>query len=177
MRKKYTVFANIIFYQLVWFGTVLGGQNLLLPLCGLVALHVYLSRGRREELLVMGSCASLGLLADVLLTQFGVYQFNPAPSVLPVPIWLVVLWLAFVGTFRLALNYFMKRPLLAVIAAVTGAPVSYLAAARLGAVSLPYGSLHTAVIIAVVWLFLMTAFVLIVRAVDSAEKTIANELT
>jgi hypothetical protein len=41
MRKFYSPFANIVLYQLVWFGTVLGGQQLIVPLCLLLALHVY----------------------------------------------------------------------------------------------------------------------------------------
>lgn len=169
MRKHYSVFANIVFYQLVWFGAVLGGQQYVVALFALVLLHVYLSSGRREEMIVMGSCASIGIIADSLLTYFGFFEFSHSSVV--IPLWLVALWLSFAGTFRLALSYFMKRPPLAMAAAVVGAPLSYLAAARLGAVSYPYGYLTTAVVLAVVWFILMNIFIRIVSAVESSALT------
>jgi len=168
MSYHYSPLANVVFYQLVWFATVLGGQQYIVIPCLLLVLHVYLSKGRREELLVMGICAVFGLLADILLTYGGLYVFTPPPHALPVPFWLVILWLGFAGTFRLALAFFMKRLPLAVVAAAIGAPLSYLAAGRLGAVSFPYGELRTALVLSGVWIVLISVFVFIVRKVDSS---------
>ncbi|MFK7853697.1 MAG: DUF2878 domain-containing protein [Granulosicoccus sp.] len=168
MRKHYSVFANVVFYQLIWFGAVLGGQQYVVGLFALVLLHLYLSSGRREEMIVMGSCASIGIMTDSLLTYFGLFEFSHSPVV--IPLWLVVLWLGFAGTFRLALSYFMKRPPLAIAAAVVGAPLSYLAAARLGAVTYPYGYLTTAAVLAAVWFILMNIFLRIVSSVESSAQ-------
>jgi hypothetical protein len=108
-------------------------------------------------------CASLGLLADIILTYMGVYEFTPSPVGIPVPIWLGVLWLGFAGTFRVGLAFFIKRPPLAVAAAAIGAPFSYLAAGQLGAVSFPYGVVKTGLVLACVWIVLMSVFVRIVQ--------------
>lgn len=177
MRKFYSPFANVVFYQLVWFGTVLGGQQYIVALCLLLVLHVYLSAGRREELIVMAVCASIGLLIDVLLAYLGVYEFTSEPVGLPVPFWLVVLWLGFAGTLRLALAFFIKRLPWAIAAAAIGGPLSYLAAGRLGAVSFPFGMVYTALILAVVWIVLMSVFVLIVRVVQSSANVRTEDAT
>ena len=177
MRKVYSPVINLVFYQIVWFGTVLGGHQFIVPLCLLLVLHVYLSMGRREELVVMLVCASIGLLVDIILTYLGLYEFTPSPVGIAVPVWLVVLWLGFAGTFRLAFAFFIKRPPLAIAAAAIGAPLSYLAAGQLGAVSFPYGAVKTALVLAGVWIVLMSVFVRVVRGVESSAKQQRNDAT
>lgn len=177
MSKYYSPLANVIVYQGIWFATVLGGQQYIVVPCLLLVLHLYLSTGRREEMMVMGACASIGLLADVLLSLFGFYEFTAPPVVIAVPFWLVILWLGFAGTLRLALAFLIKRPLLAIVAGALGAPLSYLAAGRLGAVSFPYGLVKTALILVMVWMILMCLFVIIVRTVEATAKKRANDAT
>ncbi len=64
----------------------------------------------------------------------------------------------------------MARSPLALAAGVIGAPLSYLAASKLGAVNLPMGMLRSGLILAAAWLPLMAVFIVITRAVENRTR-------
>jgi len=149
---SYSPLHNFIWFQSTWFLAVLFGQHIEWLLFLLIALHVYLSGDWLQELKVIVPCATLGVAVDCALSYFGVFMFTPDPSLLSIPIWLVAVWLALSGCFRHSMNYLIKKPLIMTILAALFAPLSYIGAARLGAVDLPLGQWQTGVIIGLCWL-------------------------
>ncbi len=112
-------------------------------------------------------CTIIGIGIDSALALSGVYVFDPTPLLLPIPFWLLGIWLAFSATLRRGLRFFIARPPLALVSAAIGAPLAYLSAARLGAVDLPLGYPITALIIAAIWVPLMTLLIASSRWIDA----------
>lgn len=165
----YRPWMNAVLYQSIWFLCVLGREDWIGISLALLALHLVWCSQRGSELAVMLICSLIGIGFDVTLAIFDVYRFTPDPGWLPIPWWLVVLWLGFTTTLRHALSWFIDRPLLFIVAAAIGAPLSYVAAVRLGAVIFPYGSLATALVLAGVWAMLAACFIYFTRMVARRE--------
>lgn len=157
---------NIVGYQAIWFGSILVGNSFVPVAVLLVLLHCLACVEPRREMTVLLTCTALGFMCDSLLAVAGVYYFEPTPAMLPAPLWLAVIWLGFAATLRHGLSFAIAKPVLGVSLAFVGAPLSYLAAARLGAVEFPLGPLVTAAIVAGIWVVLMSLFIAIVRFVD-----------
>lgn len=168
----YRPWMNAVLYQSVWFAAVLGRDVWIIVPGLLIVLHILWSENRRTELLVMLACAVIGSLTDIALTLSGVFVFAPEPTILPIPVWLVCLWLGFATTLRHALAWFVARPPWAITAAAIGAPLSYLAAARFGAVELPLGLLRTGVLIGAAWIVLMGLFIVTTRKLSQPPRSI-----
>jgi len=168
----YRPWMNAVLYQSVWFLSVLGREDWIAASLALLALHLVWCRGRGSEVAVILICSAIGIGVDTTLAIFDVYRFTPDPGWLPIPFWLIVLWLGFTATLRHALAWFVDRPLMLIAAAAIGAPLSYLAAARLGAVTLPLGNIATTLLLSVVWALLAACFVYFTRMVARREALI-----
>jgi len=160
---SYPAWLNLLLYQGIWFSAVLGRTPYAWIPFALVAVHFLLCKSRSRELAIVFACSALGLCVDTALTLFGVFVFDPEPSMLPIPIWLIAIWLGFCATLRHGLSSFMARPVLLIALAILGAPLSYLGAHRLGAVELPLGQWQTGLILAPIWGLIMAALILITR--------------
>ncbi len=77
---------NLLLYQAVWFAAVLGREHYVYLILTLLALHLLLCRERGAELAVIAGCSAIGVAADCLLVMAGVFVFEPAPDILPIPI-------------------------------------------------------------------------------------------
>lgn len=174
--KSYPVILNIILYQLVWFGCVFFQDKFLLPGVVLIVLHLLLCKDKSQELAVVAYCASMGLVMDATLTLVGIFEFTATPSFLPIPLWLILIWVGFAGTLRHGLRFFMERPLLALSAAAIGAPFIYHTASRFGAVSFPVGPVVTGVVVSAVWFFLMMMFLLFTKLLSREVKPVPHNL-
>lgn len=163
LKLTYGNWLNLALFQSIWFAAILGRESLAWLLVLLVMAHLLLCSDRKIELKVMLLCAGLGSAVDVVLTLTGVFVFHPAPSLLPIPIWLIILWLGFSATLRHSLSYLLKRPVIAALAAGLAAPLSYFAAMRLGAVGFGFGTSFTLVLIGILWVAMMAAFISICR--------------
>lgn len=169
---SYPIWINIAIYQAIWFCGVLGKERLVAVVFLLLAIHVWLVKERYKELLVMILCSAAGIAADSALALSGLFVFSPAPELLPIPLWLVGIWLGFAATFRHAMAYFIARPRLAILLAAIGAPITYLAASRFGAVELPLGHWQTGILLAVLWAMLMGIFVWITQTVATSQMPV-----
>lgn len=176
----YPSWKNIVLYQTVWFGSVLAQNYFVLPVILLLCVHFYLCQHRRDEVIVVALCAASGIIGDALLTRAGVFSFQASQLMHVVPLWLVAIWVGFASTLRHGLAFLVRRPAVAILAAGIGAPVVYLAAARLGAVQFPMGTARTAIIVGFVWMLQMCIFLLVLKGVarhSIAMKSIASRLT
>jgi hypothetical protein len=160
---------NLVLFQLLWFTAVLGRESWLWLLALLLIAHVLLCSDRKAELKIMLLCGGIGSAVDIALTLAGAFVFTPEPSALPIPIWLIALWLGFAATLRHSLSYLLERPAIAAAAAGLTAPLSYFAAMRLGAVDFGFGTPLTLILLGVLWAAMMAAFILICRANASME--------
>lgn len=164
--KSYNQWINAVVYQCVWFGSVILQDGFLIPAIMLISLHVWLVNDPGKELSVMLVCGSAGVLTDMTLTAAGLFVFEPALSVSGLPLWLVSIWIAFVATLRHCFRFLVDRAVLGIVMAALGAPLSYLAAARLGAVEFPHGMLVTWVTLVPVWACLMAGFIAVTRSIE-----------
>ncbi|MBB6523031.1 DUF2878 domain-containing protein [Pseudoteredinibacter isoporae] len=141
--------ANLAGFQLSWWTLVLYGNSAIPLALGLLALHFAFVAEKLLELRIIAVVAMTGIIIDSTLTQLSVWQFTPKP--IAAPIWLCALWLSFAATLRHSLKplweYRRWWPLLGAF----GGTSSYLGAYKLGAVSLGYNVLATAVICAALW--------------------------
>lgn len=140
MNRTAMLILNYGLFQVVWFACVLGGANGQ-PLLGtgvaalVIALHLYLVPGPREELSLLVSVGLLGALLDSLLVSFGWLsfpsgQFHPAMA----PHWIIAMWMSFATVLNLSLGWLKGRYLLALVLGVVAGPMAYYAGAELGGV-------------------------------------------
>jgi hypothetical protein len=136
-----SVFANFLIFQAGWFATVLGAANgapWLGPVAVLAAVVVHLrtANDAGAELRLLGSAVALGLVADSLLLATGWIAY-PNGSWVPglAPYWIITLWALFATTLNVSMRWMAGRYLLAAVFGAVGGPLSYLAGARLGAMS------------------------------------------
>jgi len=167
----YPSWLNFLLFQAIWFAGILGQSSFEWLIVLLLACHLVLTSDLKSELWIMLPTAAIGAMADVILTIANVFTFDPAPSLLPIPFWLIGIWLGFAGTFRHSLSYLMIRPALAIPLAAIAAPLSYTAGMRLGAVSFGPDQLSTAVIIGLLWAGLMAIFIRLNNANLAPAKT------
>lgn len=147
----YSRLLNGAWYQLLWFTAILGGSALLPVLLLLLVLHLSLVDRKVPELTLLFGAAAIGIAFDGVLAGVGFYRFTDAGSMLPVPLWLIAIWMGFAGTLRSSLSFLVARPRLMTLATALLAPVTYLGAERLGAVSFAFGTAPTAVVVGLSW--------------------------
>lgn len=166
---KYNKAWNFLWYQSVWFMAILGREAWEPALFVLLGLHLIWCGNWRAELRLMASCGILGVIADSALSLSGLYLFDPVPAMLPIPLWLVGLWLGFAGTLNHSMSYLAARPWLASAASLAVAPLSYLAGARFGAVTFGLDVQAVAITIGATWAVLMLLF----TRLAAAQKNIS----
>lgn len=170
---KYRKLLNFAWYQSIWFLAILGGETFEPLLAALLLAHVLACRDWQAEAKLMIACATMGIGVDSILYSQGLYIFAEAPILLPIPLWLMCLWLGFAGTLRHSMSYLVNRPRLACVAASVAAPFSYFAGERFGAVSFALDDQATAITIGLSWALLMIAFTRLarwhIRPAESAE--------
>ena len=146
--------TNIIFFNAIWFGCVVGRIDWLWAtsisvIAYIIALYPSLSRLLSQ----IAVPATIGILVDSLLVYFNVFIF-PASSTW-LPLWLVVLWFGFATTLSKSLAFLGKRATFAVAGGAVGFPFSYLMGSKLGAVQLGYDALLVGILLAVIWAVLL----------------------
>lgn len=125
--------ANLIGYQVVWFGAVIGaGRGSPWPGVVLAAIFVtgqaWVSRSPRADLRLVAVAFCCGLALDGLLAASGWAQYATPSPALPVagaPIWILALWAAFAMTFNHSLTYLRDRPALGALLGLIGGPMAY----------------------------------------------------
>ena len=153
----YTKIHNVLMYQAIWFVAVLGTIDYQWLLALLLLLHVVWSGQWQREMRLMLLGAGLGGTIDAVFTGLGVYVFSSSVSWSPIPLWLIAIWMGFCGTLRHSLRPLVNKPFVITGLAAVGAPMSYLAAQRFGAVDFPLGGLRTAIMVGMAWVVVMPA--------------------
>ena len=109
------------------------------------------SRAKYRDAVLMLVIVILGTVVDSVLTKTGLFLFNSAVYVVPIPVWLIALWGAFSLTLPYSLNYLQGRWVVCVLLGAVFGPISYWAGERFGAVVFPQALWSTLVILSAVW--------------------------
>jgi hypothetical protein len=143
-------FLNIIVFNLLWVGLVLGRESLIhltLPIL-LIYLACLLRIGdlKVHQILLP---AAIGITIDSSLTFFGIFIFPD--SSLIIPFWLIILWINFSTTITLSLSFIGKSKLVAFGLGATALPFNYTVGERLGAVTFGEPYLFSILVLVLVW--------------------------
>lgn len=144
---------NLMAFNLMWLGCVLGRGNwlwLVAPVVfGYCALLVATGTVRVWQI---GLPAAIGVVIDGALTGAGLFAFAGTPLL---PLWLIVLWLAFSTTLTQSLSVFGRQKWVAAACGAVAFPFNYGVGERLGAVSFHESWVVTAVALALIWTFML----------------------
>lgn len=162
---------NFAAFQVGWFSCVLGaaaGMPWLGPLVVLAVATLHLLRVKRprRELILMVIAMAIGLVADSLLVVSGWLSY-PAGNWLPgfAPYWIIAMWALFATTLNVSMRWMRSRFVLALLMGAVGGPLSYLAGAQLGAMTLLQPVMALAAL-AVIWAVAMPLLTLLAARFD-----------
>ena len=151
---------NCVWFYAIWLLLVLGRNDFVfLPLFLLAFHHVFVD-GKRSEWLLVASIASLGICADSVISYFNVLEFENDTLM---PLWLIVLWLAFASTINRGLKFLHNHIALAFIFGGIGGASSYISGKYFGAVEFSFSFNHTAALLFVHWAILTAVLVTIAK--------------
>ena len=143
-------FLNIIVFNLLWIGLVLGRDSLIhLTLPSLLIYIASLLRIGDLKIHQILLPAAIGITIDSSLTFFGIFIFPD--SSLIIPFWLIVLWINFSTTITLSLSFIGKSKLVAFGLGATALPFNYTVGERLGAVTFGESYLFSILVLVLVW--------------------------
>lgn len=137
-----TLFLNVVAFQVGWFSAVMTAANNI-PLVGVlvmflaIALHLYLAKRPRIELLLVAMCGTIGAMFDTLLVGFGWVDY-PSGYLLGgvAPYWIVAMWMLFATTLNVSLRWLRGNHTLAVLFGLVGGPLAYFTGEKLGGIVL-----------------------------------------
>jgi hypothetical protein len=155
--------ANVLGYQAVWFGAVIGAAHGaswigVLAAALFVAAHGWLSDEWRSDLRLMLCAVLAGILLDGTLAISGVLHYASADPLLPAPAWILAVWAAFAMTLNHSLAFLRGRPDWAAVLGAVGGPLAYLGAARgFAAITFIAPAWHAVVLLALGWAIVLPA--------------------
>ena len=147
---------NMVSFYLGWFSCLLGATHSMpwlgvLVMSALLALHLFLTANRTQELRFILVTGLLGTSLDSLLMLGGLYTFTYHTLSWLCPVWMTALWMGFASTFNHSMRWLRGRYGLAGLFGATGGPLSYYAGVGLGALSFIPATRSTLMVLAVVW--------------------------
>lgn len=163
--KQYKLF-NIVSFKLLWFLLVVFQDKAAVPAIVILILLSLWHPNKDEAWKSLFVIASIGIGIDSALSLSGIFNFENQFAWLPIPLWLVLLWLAFAMTLPYGFAFISKYaiPTQATIGAL--ASFSYLFGRNLDAVSYGYSSIATQSLLMVMWgISIPLYFILVKRRV------------
>lgn len=134
------VVANFVVFQLAWFACVISaarGHALLgtAAVALAVALHAWLSRRARPELIMVALAIGIGGVWDSFVAATGMVRYSSGLFAAPLaPYWILAMWALFATTLNATFVWMRGRYAVAAVFGAIGGPLSYYAGVRLGAV-------------------------------------------
>jgi len=133
---------NFIGLQITWaacaYGATHGNSNLGMYIgAAYLILHFSLSRFRLRDLKIMLILGAFGIFIDSILSHLNIISFTEIPAkILPLPAWLIALWLVFSLMVPYSLYWLRKNLFVAAMAGAIGGCFSYFLGHKLGALNL-----------------------------------------
>lgn len=172
MQWFYSKTFNLLAFNLMWFGCVIGRDRLLwltIPLVFGYAMLLIL--GGRVPWYKIGLPVLIGIGIDGLLSASGYFSFG---SALLLPAWFILLWIAFSTTLSQSLEPLGRNKWLAALLGAIAVPMNYVLGERLGAVEFPYSYWQTVAAISVSWALMLPLFFAIC---DGSIRSLFTERT
>ncbi|RDV26107.1 DUF2878 domain-containing protein [Alteromonas aestuariivivens] len=170
---------NFMWFQLIWVLALFTQYEYLWGIVVLLLAFFGVARRPLLDLSVAFCVAFTGVSIDIVLALTGVFEFAGHDGMLPVPLWLVTLWIAFALTLRHSMRYLRSRWFLSAGLAAISGPASYYAGLRIGAVDFGMTVPVTLALLALIWVWLLPAFFMMVslleRGFESHLMTVQNQ--
>ena len=139
--KKQTAsnLLNFVFFQGVWFLTVIAAANNswlpgVIGFIVVLVVHYQLFSTARADCLLAVCAILVGLIIETVFVQTELLVYSAkTPLAGVVPVWVLILWANFALIMNGCLSWLHGRYILAAILGFLGAPLSYLGGIQLGA--------------------------------------------
>lgn len=142
---------NIFSFKLLWFILVVFQDKAAVPAIIVLMLLNLWHPNKDEAWKSLFSIAFIGIAIDSLLSLSGVFNFESPFLWFPIPLWLILLWLAFAMTLPYGFAFISKYAI-STQAIIGGlASFSYLVGRNLDAVTYSYSSIATQSLLIVMW--------------------------
>jgi hypothetical protein len=147
---------NFAMFQAGWFACVLGAaerQWWIGPLCtvAILAVHLRIAKDRPGEWRFLLATLPLGFVVDNLQVALGAIESRSTLAPALAPLWLLPLWPLFGSVFGESMRWMLGRPWLGAAFGAIGAPLSYLAGAKTGALRVDDDPWRFAVVVGLLW--------------------------
>jgi Protein of unknown function (DUF2878) len=137
-----TFWGNLVGYQIVWFGAIIGaGRGLWWP--GVIAAAAFIllhlafagqnTAQRAIDTRLLAIAVLIGMLLDGAVAASGLARYAAGTlTLLPngAPLWILAMWASFALTLRHSMTFLLGRPAVALLFGAIGGPLAYLGAAR-----------------------------------------------
>ena len=139
MSEKIVKTINIVFFYLIWWGTILGIRSnfdYIGPALTFLFIIVHLniiSKVKKEVILVL-CCAALGLIVESFYLYFSFISYQGyliSNSSIP-PLWIVCIWMTIALTINHSMFFLKGKWALIVICGIIFGPICYFAAMKSG---------------------------------------------
>jgi hypothetical protein len=142
MMPKPQIIINFILFQIGWFACVLGAAKQA-PWLGVITVllvvlwHLSQAKNAQPELILLAITIVIGAAFDQIMLSSNLisYQAHGWSNALT-PAWILALWAEFVTILNVSLKWMRKKWLVAILFGAIGGPMAYIAAEKLGAVTL-----------------------------------------
>ena len=164
-------FLNAAVFQAGWFASILCAANgmpwmAVLAVMAVVAFHLALAPAVVPELKLVLSAALIGIIWENMLALAGLTAFQGGALIDgTAPLWMVAQWMLFATTLNLSLSWLKGNLPAAALFGAAGAPLSYMAGERLGALQL-VDRVSALMALAVGWAVLTPLLMLLARHWD-----------
>ena len=136
------IIINFVLFQIAWFACVLGAAHNA-PWFGVIVTtiilvwHLNQAKQIKPEIILLIIALSIGAAFDQLMHSSHLlsYQAHGWSNNL-VPAWILALWAGFVTALNVSLRWMRGKLIIAILFGAIGGPLAYIAAEKLGAVTL-----------------------------------------
>ncbi len=134
--------VNLVAFQVGWLACVLGAANGLAWVGALIALiavglHLLLAADAPAEIRLITIALALGIVFDSALLATGWVNYpSGVLSAYVAPYWILALWALFATALNVCMSWIKRSLALAAVLGAVCGPLSYLAGARLGGITL-----------------------------------------
>jgi len=167
-RRPLRLVAGFAAFEGAWFACVMGAAHArpwagIGIAAGVIALFLATSERRGADVVLVIVAMMVGLVWDGAMGRLGLIAYAE-PGLLPAPGWILALWTLFAVTLREPLRYLHTRWPLAALLGAAGGPLSYAAAARMGACTILTPAAYA--VLAVGWGVLTPLLLALARRLD-----------
>ena len=159
-RKYINLAARFIVFQLGWFAAVLGGAHDhvitgSIAVALIIAFHIWHADVPSREAILILFTTLIGTTWDSALVILDVIRYPHGNFINGVaPLWIIAVWALFATAFNTSLTFLKQRYVFASLFGAIGAPLSFLAGMKLGALQFPDQN-RALLVIAIGWATMM----------------------